>query len=64
MSIRAFLESILGTYTPRTVTIDGSVVALQGVASLDWSYLLTALVLLVSVYCVFRAFMTIISRLF
>lgn len=64
MELRSFIESILGTYTPRTITVDGVIVPLQGIASLDWSYLFTAFILLIAVYCVFRAFMSVIARLF
>lgn len=66
-TIRAWLASILGAYTPITYTltttyndpdygvmqIANSVVA-DGVAGVDWEYVFTALLLLVVIYSVFR----------
>lgn len=69
-TIRAWLESILGEYEPITYIVKGSVAystmeggafhdfqyekVADGLAGLDWSYIFTALLLLVTVYSVFR----------
>lgn len=67
-TIRAWLDSILGEYIPVTYTVK-TVVAdaingggitqsytkvADGLAGLDWSYICTALLLLVTIYSVFR----------
>lgn len=67
-TIREWLESILGTYEPVTYTekimqvspITGESITTSfervadGLAGLDWSYIFTALLLLVTIYSVFR----------
>lgn len=67
-TIREWLESILGTYTPVTYTVKDAVSysageayreftytkVADGLAGLDWSYIITALLLLVVIYSVFR----------
>lgn len=69
-TIRAWLESILGTYEPITYTVKDAVSygggdamayheftyskVADGLAGLDWSYIFTALLLLVTIYSVFR----------
>lgn len=67
-TIRDWLESILGTYEPVTYTvktivpdvINGGAISqtytkvADGLAGLDWSYIFTALLLLVTIYSVFR----------
>lgn len=62
--MRTFLESILGNYTPRTVVVDGVTVALQGVASLDWSYIFTALIFTICVFCIFKILGGILCKIF
>lgn len=66
-TIRAWIESILGTYEPITYTAK-QVVALEqggsttvswtevanGLAGVDWGYIATAALLLCTVYSVFR----------
>lgn len=61
--MRAFLESILGVYTPTTVTVDGVVTPLQGVAGVDWTYVLTGICFIVVVYCTLRLLAGFISKL-
>lgn len=67
-TIRAWLESILGEYEPVTYTVktlvadtvNGGAISqtytkvADGVAGLDWSFIFTALLLLVVIYSVFR----------
>lgn len=63
-TIRDWIESILGTYTPISYTqtiidADGvtrasNSVIPNGVAGLDWSYIVTACLLLVAIYSAFR----------
>lgn len=63
-TIRDWVESILGTYDPVTYTVrvvdsSGASVASysaipDGVAGLDWSYIVTAVLLIVVIYSVFR----------
>lgn len=67
-TIRAWLESILGEYEPITYTVKTLVAdpviggteqvsytkVADGLAGLDWSYIFTALLLLVTIYSVFR----------
>lgn len=60
--MRAFLESVLGIYTPNTVTVNGETVVLQGVASVDFTYLLTGIAFIVVIYCVLRMIGSFISR--
>lgn len=63
-TIRDWVESILGVYTPISYTqtvIDADGVTRasnhiipDGVAGLDWSYIVTAVLLIVTIYSVFR----------
>lgn len=69
-TIREWLEGILGTYEPVMYTVKGAVSyggadsmayheytyqkVADGLAGLDWSYIFTALLLLVVIYSVFR----------
>lgn len=69
-TIRAWLESILGEYEPVTYLVKDAVSygggdamayhefsyikVADGLAGLDWSYIVTALLLLVVIYSVFR----------
>lgn len=66
-AIRDWLESVLGTYEPVTYQVKVMVAdalggtntttytkVADGLAGLDWSYIFTALLLLVTIYSVFR----------
>lgn len=54
-TIKDFLDSILGTYTPMFYTdSSGAVVHLTGIGSVDYPYLIRACVFLVTMYCVYK----------
>lgn len=66
-SIRQWIESVLGvyqpvTYTAKAIAINGEgtyattswTEVAHGVAGLDWGYICTAIVLVVTIYSVFR----------
>lgn len=53
-SIKLFFDSVLGQYTPVTVSIDGVTQALPGLAGVDWPYLVRAAAVLLAFYCVAR----------
>lgn len=63
-TIRDFISSILGTYTPTTIVVDGVVTPLQGIGSLDWSYIFTGLIFSIVVFCLFRALGYLLTRIF
>lgn len=50
----AFLNSLLGTYTPVTETIDGVTRVVSGMAGVDWPYLIRAAVFLLFLWCIWR----------
>lgn len=53
-SIKAFIDSILGTYVPVSYT-DGSVdIIPSGLSGVDWSYVFSGALLLLTFYCIFR----------
>lgn len=58
--IRDYISSILGSYNP--VIVDGVVV--QGVAGLDWEYIVTGALLLITIYSVFKIIGGMICRNF
>lgn len=49
--IRNFLATICGVYTP-VVASDGSIPS--GLAGVDWPYVLTALLVIITIYSIFR----------
>lgn len=49
-----FLDSLLGTYTPQTVTIDGVVHTLSGMAGVDFAYIARACVFCITIWAIFR----------
>ena len=61
-TILAWVQSILGTYNPVTYEVTTYVgdqeivneIVAEGLAGVDWQYIVTALLLLVTVYSVFR----------
>ena len=53
-TLKSFFDSVLGVYTPVTVTIDGVTTALSGFAGVDWPYLVRAAAFLLCLWCVFR----------
>lgn len=60
--MRAFIDSILGVYTPTTVTVDGVVVPLSGLAGVDWSYVICGLVFVVVIFCTLKLLGSMISK--
>lgn len=63
-TIRDWVTSVLGEYTPVTYLVDrydsegtfigtGQVIA-DGLAGVDWEYLITAAILLIAIWSVFR----------
>lgn len=64
-TIQAFLDSILGTYTPMVYQDSGGTVSiLQGLAGVDWPYLIRASVILITFYAVFKVLGSIIAHAF
>lgn len=49
-----FLNTVLGDYVPSTITIAGEKIALNGMAGVDWPYIVRALVLIVVIYCLLK----------
>lgn len=62
--MRDFIVGILGTYTPRSVVVDGVTVYLTGLASIDWEYIFTGLALLIVIFCVFKAIGAFLCKIF
>ena len=60
--MRAFIDSILGVYTPTTITVDGVVVPLSGLAGVDWSYIICGLVFIVVIFCTLKLLGSMISK--
>lgn len=53
--MKAFLESILGSYSPVTYELaDGSTVIPSGLAGVDWLYVLSGVAFLLVIYCTLR----------
>lgn len=57
--MREFLDGVLGTYNPvtyETVVGDQTVeVVAYGLAGVDWSYVFSGILFVLSIYCVLRA---------
>lgn len=70
-SIIAWVESVLGTYTPVTYEVTKIIgeseiteeIVAQGIAGVDWRYVFTGLFLLVTVYSVFRLLGVLLERI-
>lgn len=62
--MREFLISILGEYQPVTYLVDGVEVVAQGVAGVDWLYIITAAAFLLCAFCLFKAIGGLICRIF
>lgn len=72
-TIKDWIASVLGTYTPVTYTVrliaaDGTTggsyqAVAEGLAGVDWEYIFTALFLLVVVYSVFRLLGVLLSHI-
>lgn len=72
-TIKDWIASVLGTYTPVTYTVRlvgadgasaGSYTAVaEGLAGVDWEYIFTALFLLIVVYSVFRLLGVLLSKI-
>lgn len=64
--MREFVESILGTYCPSFLTSseDGSLIALHGLAGLDWSYIFTGVLFCIVVASFFKIIGGIICKIF
>lgn len=67
--MRAFLESVLGTYAPVTYELynaasdtTNTVVAV-GLAGVDWSYVFSGVAFLIVIYCVFKALGAIVCKI-
>ena len=64
-TIQAFLDNILGTYTPMVYTDQGgSVTVLNSFAGVDWPYIVRATVFLITIFAVYRIIGSIISHTF
>lgn len=70
--MRQYLESVLGTYTPQTyqATIDVAGTAVtyevipEGLAGLDWGFIITAMVLVIGIASVFKLAGVLLKGLF
>lgn len=72
-TIKDWIASVLGTYTPVTYTVrlvdaDGASVGsyqavAEGLAGVDWEYIFTAIFLLIVVYSVFRLLGVLLSKI-
>lgn len=62
-NLRDLVESVLGTYTPNTVTVNGEIVPLQGLAGVDFAYIFTGAILVIAVFCTFKILGSFISKL-
>lgn len=61
--MKDLIISIFGTYEPITYLNDlGETVYLQGVAGVDWAYVLGVLGFFVTLYCILRIIGGVISR--
>lgn len=55
ITLKTFLDSILGNYTPISVEdAQGTVVYLSGFAGVDWPYLIRACVFLLVMFCTYK----------
>lgn len=59
--IRSFLQSILGTYTPVVDQSTGEI--LPDFAGIDWEYIMSGILLLISVWCVYKVIGAVISKI-
>ena len=59
-TIKDFLDSILGTYTP--ISFEG--IPLQGMAGVDYPYLIRAAVFLLTIYSVYKIIGGLICKIY
>lgn len=64
MTFQQIITSILGNYQPITQTVDDVTTVVNGVAGVDWSYVLGGLLLIVFVWSVLRIVGGVISGIF
>lgn len=50
----SWLQSVFGTYTPITYTLDGNDIIPSGMSGVDWQYLAGVIVFCIFLYSVFR----------
>ena len=53
-SLKAFMDTLLGNYTPITYVDNGVTVIASGCAGVDWTYIVRAVAFLLVLYSVFR----------
>lgn len=53
-SLKAFMDILLGTYTPNTYVDNGVTIIASGCAGVDWTYIVRAVAFLLVLYSVFR----------
>ena len=53
-SLKAFMDTLLGNYTPNTYVDNGVTVIASGCAGVDWTYIVRAVAFLLVLYSVFR----------
>ena len=53
-SLKAFMDILLGTYTPNTYVDNGVTIIASGCAGVDWCYIVRAVAFLLVLYSVFR----------
>lgn len=59
--IRSFIQSAIGVYTPFCDPESG--VPYAGFAGVDWEYIVSAVLLVLTVYCVFKVLGAVISKI-
>lgn len=53
-SLKAFMDILLGPYTPNTYVDNGVTIIASGFAGVDWTYVVRAAAFLLVLYSVFR----------
>lgn len=53
-TLKAFMDVLLGTYTPNTYVDNGVTIIASGCAGVDWTYIVRAVAFLLVLYSVFR----------
>lgn len=53
-TLSEFFLDFLGEYNPITYTVDGNAIIPPGMAGVDWPWVASAVLLLVSFYCLCR----------